>query len=48
MEESDTRVGLLVLFAAALDYGGYKWKPCEVGVASALFIGAPMTTTLSF
>jgi hypothetical protein len=27
---------------------GCKWKLCEVGVASALFIGAPTTTTLSF
>ena len=28
--------------------GGCKWKLCEVGVASALFIGAPTTTTLLF
>ena len=41
MEESDTQVGLLVLSAATLAYlGGCKWKLCEVGVASALFIGA--------
>ena len=48
VEESNTWAGLLVLSAAALAYGGCKWKLCEVGVASALFIGAPMTTTLSF
>ena len=41
MEESDTRVGVLVLSAATLAYtGGCKWKLCEVGVSSALFIGA--------
>ena len=41
MEESNTWVGLLVLFAATLAYmGGCKWKLCEVGVVLALFIGA--------
>ena len=41
VEESDMWVGLLVLSAATLAYtGGCKWKLCEVGVASALFIGA--------
>jgi hypothetical protein len=48
MEESDTWAGLLMLSAIALDYGGCKWKLCKVGVASALFIGAPTTTILSF
>jgi hypothetical protein len=41
VEELDTWVGLLVLSATTLAYtGGCKWKLCEVGVASALFIGA--------
>ena len=40
VEESNTWAGLLVLSAAALAYGGCKWKLCEVGVASTLFIGA--------
>jgi hypothetical protein len=41
VEESDTWVGLLVLSATTLAYtGGCKWKLCEVGVASALFIRA--------
>jgi len=49
VEESDTQAGLLVLSVATLAYtGGCKWKLCEVGVASALFIGARTTTTLSF
>ena len=38
VEESNTRIGLLVLSASPLVYmGGCKWKLCEVG-ASALFI----------
>ena len=48
VEESDTWAGLLMLSAVSLAYGGCKWKLCEVGVASALFIEAPTTTTLSF
>ena len=47
-KELETRVGPLVLSVVALAYGGCKWKLCEVGVALALFIGAPTTTTLSF
>jgi len=34
------RADLLVLSAATLAYGGCKWKLCDMGVASALFIVA--------
>jgi hypothetical protein len=40
VKELDTRASLM-LFAATLAYmGGCKWKLCDVGVTSALFIGA--------
>ena len=48
MEESDTWAGLLMLSATALDYGGCKWKLCEVSVTSTLFIRSPRTKSLSF
>jgi hypothetical protein len=41
VEESNTRADLLMLSVATLAYtGGWKWKLCEVSVASALFIEA--------
>jgi hypothetical protein len=40
MEELDMWAGLLMLSATTLAYEGCKWKLCEVGVMSALFIEA--------